>query len=518
MLRTCITLIFALCLAGCATSRSPVPQEATRPPNILVITVDDMNADSVGAFGAAVPDATPHIDALARAGLRFERAHVQVANCMPSRNVMWSGRYPHSNGVEGFVPVSDPGYPTLADSLREGGYFTAIRHKVRDSTPYTPFPWDKVLDDSPSGEKHHRKDPGSYGRSTTDGIAGAAAAGKPFFLLINIADPHLPFYGLDRRGRQFDDPHIPSRVYSADEVVVPGFLPEHPDVRAELAHYWSSVCRADDAVGAVLEALEASGEAQNTLVLFLSDHGMPFPFAKTQLYHHSTRTPLIVRWPDQVEAGSVDDQHLVSAVDLMPTLLAAAQVPVPAGVQGHSFLPALRGESAAGFEHVIKSYNQNSVGQRTPMRAVQSEQYLYLFNPWSDGKRVMKSATLRMRTFAVMQELGAAQPQWAQRAHHLLYREVEEFYDVQADPDCLDNRVNDPTLAAQVAAHRATLAGWMSETDDHALPAFIGRSDPAALSAYMRDQTAQASEQTRWQRLIRKHLRDAAQSPAEAAP
>src|SRR6188474_2109075 len=90
-------------------------------PNLLIITTDDMSADSVGAFGCKLAGITPHMDQFAREGLRFRFAHVQVGNCMPSRNVMWSGRYPHNNRVEGFYQVKDPGYPVLADLMNSAG-------------------------------------------------------------------------------------------------------------------------------------------------------------------------------------------------------------------------------------------------------------------------------------------------------------------------------------------------------------------------------------------------------------
>jgi len=107
--------------------------------NLLVITVDDLSADSIGAFGCKLPGTSPNVDQLAKEGLRFQRAHVQVGNCMPSRNVLWSGRYPHNNRVEGFYQVPNPGYPVLVDLMKQAGYFTAIRGKVNHSTPYSPY-------------------------------------------------------------------------------------------------------------------------------------------------------------------------------------------------------------------------------------------------------------------------------------------------------------------------------------------------------------------------------------------
>ncbi len=137
------------------------------PPNILFITVDDMSCDSVGAFGCPLAGTTPHIDRLASEGLRFERAFVQVANCMPSRNVMFSGLYPHTNGVEGFYQVREVRYPVLCDLLQRGGYFTAIRGKVGHSTPYAPYTWDLILD--AVEPRPHPKNVASYYASTARG-------------------------------------------------------------------------------------------------------------------------------------------------------------------------------------------------------------------------------------------------------------------------------------------------------------------------------------------------------------
>lgn len=475
-----------LLVAGCASTAAP----PVAKPNILVITVDDMNADSVGAFGSSVAQITPHIDSLAQAGMRFTRAHVQVANCMPSRNVMWSGLYPHSSGVEGFRQVQNPGYAGLSELLQEAGYFTAVRHKVTHSTPYTPYHWDSVLDDASATGRPHKKDPLSYGDSVALGIERAAAQGKPFYLLVNIADPHLPFYGLTRRGKPVNDPYKPTRIYAAQDVTVPGFLPDDPVIRQELASYFSTVRRADDAVGAILAALQRSGAAENTLVLFVSDHGMPFPFAKTQLYHYSTLTPLIVRWPAVVAAGAVDKAHMVSAVDFLPTLVEAAQGNVPLNVQGRSFLPLLYSQPQDDRDFVIKEYNENSGGLRTPMRAVQGKRFLYVFNPWSNGERQMHSATKSGDTYRRLVELTKSQPDIAERVRLFNYREVEEFYDIENDPNCLNNLVQSPAYQQQLALHRAKLLQWMRETNDHALPAFENRDSPSALAAYMAEQNA----------------------------
>ena len=164
----CILLVCSLASFG---SRG---LEAAEKLNLLIITVDDMSADSIGAFGCKLPDTTPNIDRLAAEGLRFRHAHVQVGNCMPSRNVMWSGRYPHNNGVEGFyqVPRSRLSGPGRPDASRPA---TSRRFATRSRTrrPTHPYPaWDLVLDTLPDGSKAHVKDPVSYGVSTARGIAG----------------------------------------------------------------------------------------------------------------------------------------------------------------------------------------------------------------------------------------------------------------------------------------------------------------------------------------------------------
>lgn len=464
------------------------------PPNLLLITVDDMSCDSVGAFGCQLPDTTPQIDRLASQGLRFEYAHVQCANCMPSRNVMWSGRYPHNNRVEGFYQVLDADHPHLVDLMKEAGYFTAIRHKVSHSTPYSPYGWDLVLDELPDGSKAHVKDARSYGVSTARGIAAAREAGKPFCLVINVADPHKPFYAEGKGGTTVPDRHVPSLVFAPEQVPVPGFLFDDPVVRKELSHYYSSVRRADDCVGEVLAALEASGQADNTFIMFLSDHGMPLPFAKTQLYHHSTRTPLIVKWPGVTRANSVDDVHMVSAVDFMPTLLDVIGAKHPEGFDGRSFAPLLKGETQSDRDFIIKEYNENAGASRDPMRGVQTKRLLYLFNAWSNGERVMATATNGTQTCKRMAELARTDKALAARYDLYQHRVPEELYDVANDPDCLHNLIEDPARRDELNRLRAILEDWMVKTGDHALEAFQKRDDPTVREAYVQAKEREAEE------------------------
>ena len=460
-----------------------VPLSAANRPNILLLTVDDMSADSVGVFGSKLAGTTPNMDKLASQSLRFAHAHVTVGNCMPCRNVMLSGLYSHNNKVEGFYQVKNPGWPHLVDLMKGAGYFTGIRGKVSHSTPYQPYAWDANLDTLPNGSKAHIKDAKSYGTSTANGISKAKAAKKPFCLVINISDPHKPFWSKPKGGGK--DPFVPTRIFKANEVPIPGFLFDDLQVREELALYYSSVRRADDCVGEVLTALEASGEANNTVLMFMSDHGMPLPFAKTQLYHHSTHTPWMVRWPGVTKAGSVDTQHMISAVDFLPTVLDITGAKHPKRLDGRSYLTLLKGGTQEGRGHVIKEYNENAGRSRDPMRGVQTKRFLYLFNPWSNGERVFATATTGTATFRRMAALASSNKTLAARLDLYKHRVPEELYDVTRDPDCLENLIEHPKHKNELKKLRATLDAWMVRSKDPMLKAFRNRKDSDFVEAYV---------------------------------
>lgn len=481
MIRALVNSVLAVLLATAI-----VPLQAATRPNILFISMDDMSCDSVGVFGCKLKETTPNLDRLAAAGMRFNYAHVQVGNCMPCRNVLFSGRYPHNNGVEGFYQVRNPGYPVLADLMQGAGYFTGIRGKVNHSTPYSPYPaWDAVLDTLPDGKQAHPKNVDSYYQSTKQGIALANAAGKPFCLLINVSDPHKPFYGEGGRNKRFEDPNQPSRVFTAAEVPVPGFLPDDPVIREELARYYSSVRRGDDCVGETLRALRESGEDERTVVVFLSDHGMALPFAKTQLYYHSTHSPWIIRWPGVTKGGAVDDRHMISGVDLLPTLLDIAGIKHPSGLDGRSFEPLLRGERQDGRDMVVTEYNENAGGFRNPMRAIITREFGYIFNPWSNGTRVMATATKGTDTYRQMKLLAKADSRVAARLDLFEHRVPEELYRYSSDPDALENLVEQPELHVERDRLIQALEAWMVKTHDPLLEVFRNRQDASVREAYM---------------------------------
>ena len=470
-------------------------------PNILLITADDLNWDSPGCFGGTTPDVTPNIDRLAREGMRFWHAHVSIAVCTPSRSVMLTGCYPQRCGVEGFQPIR-ASMPTLPAVLAQAGYLCGTVGKPLGQQE--TFHW-SVTYRSPlvGGEGRPGRDPGVYRKFAGAFFEMAKQAQQPFFLMASSHDPHRPFASSERekkylKSKRFDGVS-PSRVYSAEEVEVPGFLPSLPEIRREVAQYYSSVRRLDDTVGAILQALRDSGLEKNTLVIFMSDHGMAFPFAKTNCYMHSTRTPLIVRWPDRLQPGAQDKQHMIAGIDLMPTILEVTGVEEPAGMDGRSFLPLLLGQNQSGRDKVFTQFNHIHGRHPYPMRCVQTKNFIYIFNPWSqlrqtvgqqlqqESPRAYRAEPLSGLTYAAMKQAAPVNPEIAARCRMLQYRIVEEFYDLKQDPNCLENVIDESRYSTEVDQLRDDLRLWMQQVDDSALKALDQRHSPEALEKFMQE-------------------------------
>lgn len=480
---------------------APTPK-AARPgsPNILFITMDDMNWDSMGAYGSKVPGITPHMDSLAENGMRFEYAYNQTSSCVPSRNTYQSGRYPHTSGVLSFYNV-DADFQTLPEILRENGYQTGCINKPRDTTLTDNY--EKYWDFHQILEGPDKRGAPTYETHLNDFLDEVAESGRPFYCVINIADPHKPFYDDAEGIKEGFNKFTPSIRYETTDVEIPGFLPRHPEILEEVRNYYNSVKRGDDCVGAILETIRLRGYEENTLIIFVSDHGMPLPFAKSSLYADGLRTPWVIQWPGTVKEGVVDSRHLVSAIDFMPTVLDIAQLEVPEGVQGKSVLPAIMGGPVAGLDRVYAEFNDNAGGLSFPMRAIHTKQHLYIFNAWGTGNHTFRSAATWHKSQGVMKRLSKTDPEVAERYNFLLHRCVEEFYDLEKDPFALNNLIEDSAYEGVVDSMRAGMEAWMRETDDYVLEAFLVRDDPSALDAFMEKADAAAltrAETLQWKR------------------
>ncbi len=453
------------------------PHRRAERPNILFLTADDLGWDSPGCFGGLAPEITPRIDALAATGMQFMRAHVNIAVCQPSRAVMLTGRYPLHNGVTGFKMLVAAGTPTLSGLLFDAGYETALLAKEYHYLPREKFRWRTVVETRRLGSG---RDPAAFAGSVRAIIRRAKDAGRPFFIHANSNDPHRPFHGGVSRGRT---PRAapPSRVYSSEEVSVPGFLPDLPPIRAEVAQYCSSVRRFDDFVGAVLDAVAAEEMRDDTLVLLLSDNGMSFPFAKAGCYFASTRTPLIAAWPGRIAANAVDDTHFVSAVDLAPTLLEIAAPEVLAedsvALDGRSFLPVLEGGAQPDRDEAVATFHSTWAGSLYEMRAIYRGRWAYIWNPWADGMTTFHSKSEAGLSMRAMREAARGDSAVAKRLQHLLFRAPEELYDFETDRNALVNLAAYPAHAGELAALRRRLSHWLDRYGDPLVDrfaAFIG--------------------------------------------
>jgi N-sulfoglucosamine sulfohydrolase len=486
------TICIGLAISSAALAELTVNTQQAKP-NILLITVDDMNYDSVGAFGCKVIGTTPNLDQFASEGIRFNHAHVQVANCMPSRNVLMSGKYSHNNGVEGFYHI-EPNYKRLPEILKENGYFVGLKGKTHHTL--TGKESKKIWDLKEDKNKEMGKgNPEDFLNFLDSALTAAKQAQKPFYLNFNINDPHTPFYALDKKGFPTEDKIVPSKVYRPDEIHVPGFLPDTPVVRQEVAHYYSSVRRADDMFGALIQRIKAESVYDNTIIIFLADHGAPFPFAKTNIYRHSTRTPWMMRFPSVISPNRIEDEHMISAIDLLPTVLELCHIEArDLQVDGRSFAPLLRGEKQDNRKYVFTEHNENSGGIRNPMRAVNSKRYGYIWNPWSNGVRTLKTATTGTRTFKEMEHLALNNQAMADRLKLFKYRTVEEFYDYEQDPDALHNLIDSPEHQAVINAFKKRLEEHLRETKDPLLDIFLKMENTECTDNYVNTLQKEADE------------------------
>jgi N-sulfoglucosamine sulfohydrolase len=470
--------------------------DAGKMPNLLIITVDDMNYNSVGVFGCKLAGITPNIDKLAGQGIRFTYAFNNTAVCQPVRQSLQTGRYPHNNGAEGFEPI-DMDVPTLSEQLRKAGYINGILGKEIHHQPVEKFCWDYIpfLTEKDSiWRKGFSRNPALFHDYSARFFKMAKEQNKPFFLLANSHDPHRPFVGSKGDTADFGN-HLPpvTRQFRPDQVNVFGYLPDIPDVRKEVAQYYGSVYRADQNIGAVLVALKENGMADNTLVIFLSDHGAAFPFSKSQCYFNSDKTPLIIKWPHKIKPGSVDSTHLISGIDLMPTVLDALGLPLVPDLDGRSYLPLLFGKKQDNRNYVYTTYYQIFEKIRYPMRCLQDKNYGYIYNFWSDGKLSMTGDATEGLTWKAMVKAGNDDYQIAKRVELYRHRRPEEFYDFKHDPDALHNLINDSVYASVIQRFRDKMLEVMRNTKDPAFQAFRDRNKAGAIKEFMTQQNIKAS-------------------------
>lgn len=433
--------------------------------NVLLLISDDQGLD-LGCYG--VPVHTPRIDALARQGTRFTHGYAAVSSCSPSRAVINTGLYTHQNGMYGLQHDVHhqsllPGIETLPSLLRRAGYATALVGK-KHVGPDSAFPYEVELVPERSGIRDVRElaiAASSFIRSTDD---------RPFFVTVAYSDPHRAAidYGNDRAW-----PGVKPAIYDPRKVAIPGHLPDLPAVRQDLAEYYESLSRLDAGVGMILDDLAATGRADDTLVIFLSDNGRPFPGAKTNLYDPGLHLPLIVRAPGS--AAAVNDA-MVSWTDVAPTVLEWTGVAPPSAyrLSGTSLLPILGKTADPMRTAVFASHDFHEINQYYPMRGIRTRTHSYILNlawqlPYPIAGDVAGSPSWKAIAADPTIRLGRR----SQAAY--LQRPAEELYDLTRDPDEVTNLAADPAYAGIKAELAERLRSVRAATKD---PWLAGQTDP----------------------------------------
>ncbi len=430
-------VIRLLVLLGTALAVPNQLPAADSRPNFIVFVADDAAWNDIGCYGNLAVR-TPNLDRLARQGMRFTQAMLTTSSCSPSRCSILTGRYPHATGAEQLHWPLPAGQVTFVELLRRHGYWTCSAGKWHLG-PAAVKKFDRVI----RGVKNN-----PWLRALRQ-----RPRGKPFFLWAAFVDPHRPY-----QPGAVDPPHKP------EEVVVPPFLPDVPEVRRDLALYYDEISRMDQHIGQVLEELQRQGVAEETFVLFISDNGRPFPRCKTTLYHSGIKTPWIVRYPKLVRPGSVTGS-LVSAVDIAPTILELAGVPVPETVQGRSFVPVLKDPGATIRRCAFAEQNWHDFTAHR--RAVYDGRYKYIWNAYPELPMTPPADAVASPTYQAMLRLharGKLRPEQATCFRKPSPR--EELYDTQADPYEMHNLAGDPRYRQVLKRLRRELQNWKQATGD----------------------------------------------------
>lgn len=451
--------------------------DAADRPNILFILTEDQgpHMSFLGTPGVE----TPHMDSIAETGVYFREAFVAYPVCSASKAAIYTGVHNHMNGLQGntynyFKPDSEvtpaernrplarrsyirDAYPTLIEKLHAAGYYTATTHKLH-VLPNKKFPYDEFRRDMSSQD--------------VVGFTGRAKQqGKPWFLLYNIGAPHRPYRNSDQ---------VEIGVDPA-EVKPPAFLPDTPVIRQDWAEYLDYCEVADVSVGEALDGLRLSGEEDNTIVLFMGDHGPCFQRGKMALNDLGLRVPLAIRGPG-IEGGRVSDA-LVSELDLMPTLLDFLGIDRPKIQHGVSLRGILEGKPDAEAHDLIFAeiaHKVQQVDDGMQERSVYDGRYHLIYREGLDKPRTVNAdlkdwKPWRNRSYAETvkqkdvfplgfellsqidpQSLGGKPPRF-------------ELYDTKNDPDEINNLAGNPAYREHLDRLRKALKAWIEKTNDKAV-------------------------------------------------
>ncbi len=416
-------------------------------PNIVLITADDLGWKDLSCYGNR-NIRTENIDRLAVGGTRFERAFVVASSCAPSRASLITGQHPHTHGVTGLTHIYktrslSPFHRTLPSILKKEGYNTALQGKWHVS-PYLPTSWygynERLSGILPKDFYIHDT------KKTIDFIK--RNKDNRFYLEINYMNNHRDPFG------EFS--YAEGHPVDPDKIMVPEYttLPNWPEIRQDLAKYYSQTLDMDAMIGEVLGALEELGLSENTMVIFFSDNGPPYPGNKMTLYDRGARVPLIIRWPKKI-APNRTVPHLTNSIDIMPTVLETCGIPVPKDVEGKSFYRNLVNPGAPPVKDAVFMEMTDHV-YHLPTRAVRTDNWKYIKN-YSDIAMGLDQNN---------------HMEWAHRLSELENqpwkkpRPEEELYNLKADPNEQKNLIGMKEYSVKHAELQNLLQNHMKKTED----------------------------------------------------
>ncbi|SEI81754.1 Arylsulfatase A [Cyclobacterium xiamenense] len=413
-------------------------------PNIVMIIADDIGYEDTSPYGQAQVK-TPTLERLAADGLRFTNFYLTASSCSPSRCSLISGRYPHNTGAAELHTPLPESIAIFPEFLKKAGYFTGQAGKWHMG-PAARRGFDRIYDKGP--------EIGDGGEDMWVPLLQERPRDKPFFLWLASLDAHRPW-----GSNSFSGTHRPEAVQ------VPPYLAEAAATKTDLARYYDEISRFDAFIGEVEAELKRQGVLENTLIVVLSDNGRPFPRSKTRLIDSGIKSPLIIKWPKGIGKGGMVSESLLSSIDLAPTFLELAGVPIPDAFQGKSFGAVLENPGLPFRQFVFAEHNWHD--HEAHARMVRTKDYLYIKNNrpgFSNPGPADSNSSDSFADLKRLREAGSLNP--AQADVFMAPRPAEELYRVNEDTYQLLNRAIPGEEGGMLDYMRGMLEQWSTETDD----------------------------------------------------
>jgi arylsulfatase A-like enzyme len=438
-------------------------------PNVLLIISED-NGPELGCYGDRYAR-TPNLDQLASEGVQFKTAYVTQAVCSSSRSSIFTGLYPHQNGQIGLAThkfAMFGNWPTTYSILHDAGYRTGLIGK----THVNPA---SVVEDHVdfrriTSANFAKKNLGDYARYAAEFMG---ASDEPFFLTVNYPDAHWPLQD-QVEGR----PAVMSR--SADVGPMSYIAFDNERLRGHLSGFYNCMARLDECVGDLLKTLDDSGESENTLVIYIGDHGAQFARGKVFVTEGGLRIPMIMRWPKRAKRGLVSEQ-MVSTIDLLPTIISAAGCQVPRGLPGKDLRGVLGGQVAPLRTHLFGERNCDSADLHFPQRAVRDKRFKLIYTMLRDrpdpgAKKCLDNGASNFRGSPTHLDLNDADARTRRIYETWLNPPQYQLYDLDRDPHEFVNLAQEPDYQAIKRGLIDELEAWQRMTNDRLrFPEYLDR-------------------------------------------